>query len=354
MMHQSDAVAAADEVSQTFLEEIVLQAPVGLIAIDASGVPVLVNAAAREIVGERPDLTLDDSHWRPVPGDGHDAGPLTRALLDGAGVSSERFALTKPNGTSTFVEVSATPIRDRDGRIVGAVATLLDLTNRETHERAQRDFITNAAHELQSPLAALMSAADVLQRGAKDSDDRDLFLAHIEREAGRLARLVGSLLTLARAQTGAEPPKMEVVPLGPVLREIVAGLRIAPSVEVNLTCARELAVLGNADLIRHVIENLARNAAKFTSRGSITIDCNATARDVEVVVTDTGRGIPAEDRNRVFERFYRGGSGEGFGLGLSIAHSVSEVLGGSLRLESEEGVGTTVRFRLPAAATLVE
>jgi PAS domain S-box-containing protein len=350
----STGLTPVSEAHRRLLEEIVLQAPVGLIAVDAEGRPVLLNAAAREFVGERRDSTLDDADWRPVPGAEADgAGPLTRALLFGVVVSSERFALAQPDGSAAFVEVSATPVRDESGAIVGAVATLVDLTRRESQERAQRDFITNAAHELQSPLAAIVSAVEVLQRGAKDSDERDLFLGHVEREAGRLTHLVRALLTLARAQTGAEPPKTEVVALGPIFRELAADLRLGPAVELTVTCADELAVVGNVDLIRHVVHNLARNAAKFTSSGSITIECKAVDGAVEIAVADTGRGIPAEDHDRVFERFYRGGAGEGFGLGLTIARAVADILGGDLRLESEEGVGTTVRLRLPAAASLV-
>jgi signal transduction histidine kinase len=335
------------------LDAIVRQVPVGLIAVDHEGRPLLLNDEAARILG-RPDAIVE-ADWRPAGQGDAPGGPLTSALLHGTIVSSERFELRRPDGSERFVEVSATPVRDRAGRIIAAVVTLLDLTQRVTHEQAQRDFITNAAHELQSPLAAIVSATEVLQRGAKDSADRDLFLGHIERESDRLTTLVRSLLTLARAQTGHESPRADVVALEPVIKSVAESLDVGPDVALSVSCPPELAVLGNAELIRHVLDNLGRNAAKFTTSGSIAIDAHAADGTVEIAVADTGRGIAAEDQARVFERFYRGDSdsAEGFGLGLSIAESITEVLGGQLELVSEEGRGTAMRLRLPAAAELV-
>ena len=333
------------------LDAIVRQVPVGLIAVDHEGRPLLLNDEAARILG-RPDA-IAEADWRPAGEGKAAAGPLTSALLHGTIVSSERFELRRPDGGECFVEVSATPVRDQAGRIIAAVVTLVDLTQRVIHEQAQRDFITNAAHELQSPLAAIVSAAEVLQSGAKDSADRDLFLGHIEREAGRLTTLVRSLLTLARAQTGHESPRADVVALEPVIKSVAETLDVGPDVALSVSCPPELAVLGNADLICHVLHNLARNAAKFTTSGSISIDVHALDGTVEIAVADTGPGIPAEEHARAFERFYRGDSAEGFGLGLAIAESVTEALGGELTLVSEEGRGTALLLRLPAAAELV-
>jgi PAS domain S-box-containing protein len=339
------------EYERQLLDAIVRQVPVGLIAVDHEGRPLLLNDEAARILG-RPDA-IAEADWRPAGEEDATGGPLTSALLHGSIVSSERFELRRADGGERFVEVSATPVRDQAGRIIAAVVTLVDLTQRVIHEQAQRDFITNAAHELQSPLAAIVSAAEVLQSGAKDSADRDLFLGHIEREAGRLTTLVRSLLTLARAQTGHESPRADVVALEPVIKSVAESLDVGPDVALSVSCPPELAVLGNADLICHVLDNLARNAAKFTTSGSISIDAQALDGTVEIAVADTGPGIPAEEHARAFDRFYRGESAEGFGLGLAIAESVTEALGGELTLVSEEGRGTALLLRLPAAAELV-
>jgi PAS domain S-box-containing protein len=342
------------EHERALLEAVVRQIPVGLIAVDPAGVPLAVNDEARKIFGE-PDMAVHDENWQLLSG-GRGTGvaerPLTRALVFGDVVLAERFEVLRRDGQRRLVEVSATPIRNESGEIVAAVATFHDLTRRDDYERAQRDFITNAAHELQSPLAAIVSASDVLKAGAKETADRDLFLGHIEREAGRLTQLVRAMLMLARAQTAREELRTEVVELEPLLREIAEGLEPGEDVTVEVSCPPSLAVLSNADLVRHAVENLGRNATKFTSRGTVRLEASALDGAVEIVVADTGPGIPPELRARVFERFYQGTAGEGFGLGLAIVHNIADAIGGEVHIDASDG-GTVIRLRLPAAASLV-
>jgi two-component system sensor histidine kinase TctE len=222
-------------------------------------------------------------------------------------------------------------------------------------ERVERDFVTNAAHELQSPLASIISAIEVLQAGAKDGPERDVFLEHIERASDRLARLVRSMLVLARAQSGIEQPRDELIALGPVLEEIAAALNVAPGVEVRVSCPPDAAVVSNRELAEQALINLAENAAKHTAEGVIELSARASETATVLVVSDTGPGIPAPERPHVFERFYRGsGQGEGgFGLGLAIVHAAARSLGAEVELESAPGEGTVVRLRFPGTATLV-
>ena len=127
-------------------------------------------------------------------------------------------------------------MRDRSGAIVAAVSFYEDLASRRRRESAERQFVSNAAHELRTPLAAIVGAVEVLQSGAKDEPGaRDKFLGHIEHEAERLQRLVRALLTLARAQMGAEAPRLEVVQLLPVLREAVK-VAAAADAHVEVDC----------------------------------------------------------------------------------------------------------------------
>jgi signal transduction histidine kinase len=222
-------------------------------------------------------------------------------------------------------------------------------------ERVERDFVTNAAHELQAPLASIISAIEVLQAGAKDSPERDIFLEHIEHASDRLARLVRSMLVLARAQSGIERPRDELIALEPVLQEIAASLSLAPGVEVRVSCPPEAALVSNRELLEQALINLAENAAKHTAQGTIDLSVRASETATVLVVSDTGPGIPAPERPHVFERFYRGsGQGAGgFGLGLAIVHAAATSLGAELELESAPGEGTVVRLRFPGAAILV-
>lgn len=351
------AAAAALQRERGLLESVVHQIPIGVIAVDAAGQPAVLNDEARRIFGEiQGFVTAEDLDWRaasPEPGSDPDYGPITQALVLGEAVSGERFLVVQQDGTELAVELSATPVRDADGAIVGAVATFQDLSDRERAEAVQREFITNAAHELQSPLAAIVSACDVLQAGAKDAEERDLFLGHIERESRRLTLLLRSLLTLSRAQAGLDPPRPEVVELEPLLRAVADSLRPATGVTVEVVCPPDLGVLTNPDLLRQALESLGSNAANFTEKGTIRFGAFIVDRSVEVTVTDSGPGIQPVDRDRIFDRFYRGAGSQGFGLGLAIVRSIVDTLGGEIGLDTEAGGGTTVRIRLAAAARTV-
>ena len=222
-------------------------------------------------------------------------------------------------------------------------------------ERAEREFVTNAAHELQSPIAAIMSAVEVLQAGAKDTDERDLFIEHIQREAQRLDRLTRALLTLARAQTHVEEPRSEVIDLCPMLHAIAERMEPARGVFLAVDCPEDLALVSNRELLEQTISNVVRNAVKYTEEGSIRLIAEPRDGRVDVSIVDTGIGIPEEAQPRVVERFYRADSSkEGFGLGLSIVQAAMVLLGGDLEVASEGlGHGTTVTMSLPLRATRI-
>jgi PAS domain S-box-containing protein len=350
------SAALAEE--QARLVAVVEHIPIGLTVVDASGGVVVANSEALRIlrvpVLERlgPDESWEG--WREdgtayAPGE----WPLERSLRTGEVVTDERAEIIRGGGGRVTLDLSAAPIRDAGGKTIGAVAVFHDVTVRERQERAERDFVTNAAHELQTPLAAIMSAVEVLQSGAKDTDQRDLFLGHVERETARLARLVRALLVLARAQTGVESPRVEVVALAPLLAEIAARLAPAPGVAVEVSCPNDLAVMTNRDLVDQAIANIARNAARYTGKGAISMDAGMAGGRVQISVTDTGAGIARSEQARVFDRFYGSFHGGGFGLGLSLVRAAMEVLDGSVELDSDVGKGTTVRLTLPVAATLL-
>jgi signal transduction histidine kinase len=163
------------------------------------------------------------------------------------------------------------------------------------------------------------------------------------------------LLILARAQMGIEPPRDELVALEPLLREIGSGLSLASGVELEVDCPADLAVVTNRELVEQAVVNLSENAAKQTSSGRIVLSAgDADGERIEVSVADTGPGIPAPDRPRVFERFYRvEGDGAGFGLGLAIVGAAVDALGGEIEVDSTLGEGTIVRIRIPRVASIV-
>jgi signal transduction histidine kinase/CheY-like chemotaxis protein len=224
--------------------------------------------------------------------------------------------------------------------------------DREAQQRAQRDFVANAAHELRTPLTAVIAAIETLDRGAiHDLTARDRFFGHIRREATRLSRLCDSLLQLADTQSGS-PQRATAIALRTMLDDIAGGLHAVPGVRVTVEAPADLTVTTNPGLLERILDNLAQNAAKYTATGQITLHASAAGAAVTVTVQDTGQGLglPAAE---AIERFSRGGTrtADGFGLGLSIAHQAALALGATLRLHDNPGGGTIATLTLPHAPT---
>jgi signal transduction histidine kinase len=233
-----------------------------------------------------------------------------------------------------------------------AVVVVHDQLQKERNEQVQREFATNAAHELRTPLASIVTAVEMLQTGAKyEADARDRFLDVIATEAARLTRLTQALLALARADAGDEVPRRGCVPVAPLLEQVASALRARPGVRIAVDCSRTLAIVGDSNLLEQAISSVASNAVQYTESGSVTIRGRDDNGSVVIEVADTGHGIPLGERGRVFERFYRTGDDreDGFGLGLSIARNAVGALGGEIALDSQVGIGTIVRITLERA-----
>jgi signal transduction histidine kinase len=240
----------------------------------------------------------------------------------------------------------------------GAVlAVVRDRTEALRRELAEREFVSNAAHELRNPIAGISGAIEVLRSGAKDDPGaRDHFLTRLSDDAERVSRLTDSLLTLARFEAGSEG-RTEALDVRMAFEEAAQAVAPSDEVEVGLDVEPDLVAQGDPVLLRQVLIGLLTNAFKNTpSPGTVTL--RARRRDAEEVlieVSDTGTGIATEEIDRVFERFYRGSGSldkTGFGLGLAIAKRMVDVMGGEIGVESELGVGSTFWVRLPAVKTV--
>lgn len=318
------------------LETMLEQLPLGVFVVDAVDGDLVVS--------NEEGLRLRDS--------GELAPRLERVLETAETITDEPIEIPRGDGSHRLISFSATPVRDATGRITDCVCLAQDVTERERRERAQRDFVTNAAHELQTPLTAIMTATEVLQSGAKEvTEERDRFLGHIEAECERLSRLVRALLVLARAQVAGEGAPQSAIPLRPMLDEIALSLRPAKGIEVRVRCPDGLAALGAPELLAQAVANLGVNAAKHTRRGTITLAAAERNRRVAIEVGDTGPGLPPEVEQRAFERFFRGGTRdrEGFGLGLAIVREAVAAMGGTIAIGSSPEGGTVATIELPAA-----
>ncbi len=234
------------------------------------------------------------------------------------------------------------------------LAVVRDRTTALRREIAEREFVSNAAHELRNPIAGISGAIEVLRAGAKDDPDaREHFLARLSDDAERVSRLTDSLLALARIEAG-EVVTTEAIAARIVIEEAAQAVAPPDGIEVKLEAHPDLGVEADGVLLRQVLIGLLTNAFKNTDPpGVVTLRARRHGdSEVLIEVSDTGSGIAAEEVGRVFERFYRGSGSlqqEGFGLGLSIAQRMVDVMGGEIGVESKPGVGSTFWVRLTLA-----
>jgi two-component system sensor histidine kinase VicK len=313
----------------------------GVLAVNSSLRIVYANRRARLFLRS---AMLNEGD--PLPEDswlGPELSNIARGLfVRGAGVIYHRIS---PDNIKTYA-VAGVPARVGVGLLV-----ITDVSLQERRERAEREFVANAAHELRTPLSAIAGAAEALQSGALEQPaDRDRFIAIIGRQTARLGRLVQALLALARVQTGAEQLQLEKVKIKPLLDEVAAEA-IAGGAIVETECSRNLSVVAHGDLLRQAIENLVSNAFKYGD-GVVRVRARKHKGErIRIEVVDSGKGIDADQRERVFDRFFRSGrrDGEGFGLGLSIVREVVSALSGEVEIDSGRGKGTRVSIILPEA-----
>jgi signal transduction histidine kinase len=285
---------------------------------------------------------------------------LIQGLEHGTELRLVEQRLGRPDGSTVPVEISTAPLRDSEGRIRGAVATLVDLSSlRQMEERIRQldrlaslgRFASSVAHELRNPLTGIATGVQFLSRAFPEGDQRHDDVEFILREVRRLNRIVEDLFSAARPRTlNVAPLRLEVV-ADRALRGVAAAAG-EKQVEVHVEPADTWpALTGDADQLQQVLLNLLQNAVEATPPGGSVL---LRAREVpgadppriELTVEDTGSGIAAEHLPRIFDPFYTTRR-TGTGLGLFVAHGIVQRHGGTIEAESEPGKGTRIRILLP-------
>jgi signal transduction histidine kinase len=261
---------------------------------------------------------------------------------------------TMPSGNLSPVEEHGPQEIRRLTRAFNSMAARLRASS-----AAQRDFVANVSHELKTPLTSIQGFAQALMDGTADQPGARRQAAEvIYNEAGRMHRMALDLLDLAKLDAGTADIKAAPVDVRALLRgvcERFQPMATNAGVDLKLSIPESLpAVMGDGDRLAQVFGNLVDNALKFTPRsGRVTVGAVENRREIQVSVTDTGRGIPAGALPHIFDRFYRadearsGGHEHGAGLGLAIAQEVVMAHGGRISVRSAEGRGTGFVVHLP-------
>lgn len=332
-LEEGDAATIA---SLRRLEEAISSMTQGAVLCDADGEVVFRNAFA--------DTFIHARH-----GDALVAAAVTQLLdaaLHGAAAEREIELYGPPRRT---LLVSALPIHD------GAIALIDEITEHVRLDAMRRDFIANISHELRTPVGALSLLAETLA-DERDPELRDQLTQRLTAESARITRTIDELIELSRIEHN-EDGQAELVDVQAVVGEAVDRVRSA-SDHKNIALGvvmpdAAITVIGDRRQLTSALANLLDNAVKYTDRGgSVGVRLLAGNDAVELVVHDTGIGIPARDLDRIFERFYRVDRARatatgGVGLGLAIVRHVVTNHLGHLRVESREGEGTTVTISLP-------
>ena len=240
------------------------------------------------------------------------------------------------------------------GEADGLVVVIQDVTKQQKLDQMRKEFVANVSHELRTPLTTVKIYTETLIDGAIDDRENAMhFLSVMEKEADRMTALVQDLLELSRIDNKQIQLKFVLIELKDIIEEVVEAQQVhiankGHTLKVNFNETTSYFIRGDVFRIRQILHNILSNAIKYTvEEGTITISMHKANRKIQIAVSDTGMGIPQEDIQRIFERFYRVDKARsrklgGTGLGLSIAKELMALHNGDISIQSKVGEGTTV------------
>ena len=272
---------------------------------------------------------------------------------------SEEYRISDSVGGYISISDKAVAILNKDGKPIRLVGSATDITERKRAEQLKSDFISFVTHQLRTPLSGVKWMLELAMDASDNQEEMQSFITDARLSAERLIRLVNDLLDVSRLERGKHKVAPQSVDLEKLTRD--AADEMNPSLlEMKQTLSVETAdnlpqPVADRQLMRQAIGNLLSNSVKYTPpEGKIDIRIMAEQDSVRWEISDTGIGIPKEDQDKLFEKFFRAGNvlaveTEGMGLGLYLVRLTVELFGGRIWCESEEGVGSKFIFKLPVA-----
>lgn len=296
--------------------------------------------------------------------------PAMAVWNTGENVMRDDTCFVKKRGSKKIqISSSYSPIKDKNGKLTGAICVFRDITAAKEVERLRNEFVSTASHELRTPITAMEGYMELIENEkiCKIDDKAKEYITKARNTAAGMSNLVKNLLTVTKIEEGKIQTNITHFPIHDLATEVVEALgpsaknknlylKIveAPNQKIRgeKAVGRSLNVIADREQIREVLYNLVENGLKFTTEGGVSISVTYDTDFATVEIADTGMGIPAEGQKHLFEKFYRVDNTAtrevgGTGLGLFITRSIVELFGGSIWIESQVGKGTKFYFTIP-------
>ena len=341
------------------LEAIVDQMPVGVVITDSEGnilqtnkqfITILGRDAIKGTkIGQDTVDSITDFYHKKIPAS---QWPLAQALATGKSMTKKEYTLAKDNDNNTYLQVSASVIRNKVGKTIAAVSVVSDITQLKEIDKRKDEFINMASHELKTPLTSLRLYIDSLLKNR--GSDQVKTLKSIKLQTEKLQQLIADLLDVSRIQTGKMIFSMDKFDINDLIKETIKDMQ-KTTTKHNIKFKNKGSLIVKADRLRinQVLTNLITNAIKFAPLGgNINILTKKTSGKITIAVQDQGIGITKDQLQKIFERLYQVSDAQektypGLGMGLYISKEIIKRHNGKIWVESKIGKGSTFYFTLP-------
>lgn len=354
MIETMDDTITEVEYKNVQLKSIIKSISHGILAIDVNGNILLINEEAKRIIKSE----VDNSPEGQSIGSSIKEPQILKEIYKFAGSRrNESSEITTEDDIVYKIKLDPIYLQGTTNVMIGSIINIEDITEKVRLENMRSDFVANVSHELKTPLTSISGFVETLKLNENiDASTRNRFLGIIETESDRLKRLIDDILLLSFIEN-KDNVVLENIKLFDIFKEVNEMTSYSAKTK-NITVSynfvdEDICILSNRDYMKQVFLNLVDNAVKYTGQGgNISVNVLTKDKDVILKVKDNGVGIPKEDIDRVFERFYRvdkarGRDAGGTGLGLAITKHIVKSLGGNIELKSELGEGSEFTVTIP-------